>query len=112
MRMLANFLLVDPEPRSESKIGSIVLPDNTEARKTFGRGKVIEKGPGVYLHNGDRPDIDVAVGEYVLYFKASAVGIVVKGKEMHIVEERVLLAVLEAGDLNDTIKGETEDGTA
>lgn len=98
MRMLANNVLVNPQPWTTQKLGSIVLPDNQEARAKFAKGVVVEVGPGLWLHNGDRPPIEVNVGDHVLYFKASAAKIVVQKKEMHIVQERELLAILDSGD--------------
>ena len=44
---------------------------------------------------------EVDVGDHVLYFKAGAANIVVQGKEMHIVQEKDALAILEPGDFND-----------
>ena len=101
MKMLANYILVDPEPWAEAKQGSIILPDNQEARAKFSRGTVVEVGPGLWLHNGDRPSIEVNEGNHVLYFKAGAADIVVGGKSMHIVQEREILAILESGDFDD-----------
>ena len=98
MKMLANNVLVDPQGWPTQKLGSIVLPDNQEARAKFAKGLVVAVGPGLWLHNGDRPPIEVSVGDHVLYFKASAAKIVVKKKEMDLVQERVLLAILEPGD--------------
>lgn len=98
MRMLANNILVDPEGWPTQKLGSIVLPDNQEAKARFAKGIVKAVGPGLWLHSGDRPPIEVAVGDHVLYFKAAAAGIVVQRKEMHIIQEREILAILEDGD--------------
>lgn len=101
MKMLADYILVDPEPRTERKSGSIILPDNSEAGNKFARGTVKEVGPGLWLHSGKRPDVEVSVGDHVLYFKQSAVDIDVQERPMHIVQERQILALLETGDFNE-----------
>lgn len=106
MKMRANYILVDPESWPQAKIGSIVLPQ-TDKGKTFARGTVMEVGPGLFLPNGERPPIEAKPGDHVLYFKASAAGIIVQGKEMHIIQEREMLAVLESNDFNE-IKTEGE----
>jgi len=108
MRMLANNILVDPEGWPTQKLGSIILPDNQESKERFARGVVTEVGPGLWLHNGDRPPIEVSVGDHVLYFKASAAKIVVQGKEMDIVQEREILAILDEGDFGTHDKGDSD----
>ena len=101
MKMKANNILVDPEPWTTKKLGSIILPDTEKSGKQFAKGIVREVGPGLWLHNGERPPIEVEVGDHVLYFKAGAVDIIVGGQEMHIVQESEILAVLEEGDFSD-----------
>ena len=104
MRMLANNILIHPERPIEQRIGTIVLPSRAE--KEFARGTVEKIGPGLWLHNGDRPPIEVNAGDRVLYFKANAVPVVVAGQEMHVVQERELLAILDPGDFTE--KEETD----
>lgn len=107
MKMLANNILVDPEGWPTQKLGSIILPDNQAARDKFSRGVVEEVGPGLWLHNGDRPPIEVNVGDHVLYYKAGAMKIVVEEKEMDIVQERELIAILEPGDFGTVNEGDS-----
>jgi chaperonin GroES len=111
MKMLANNILVDPEGWPTQKLGSIVLPDNQEAKERFARGVVREVGSGLWLHNGSRPPIEVDIGDHVLYFKAGAAKIVVQEKEMHIVQEREIIAILEPGDFGTVNEGESNDAS-
>jgi len=86
------------------------LPDNQTIKASFDKGTVIEKGPGLYLSNGEQIAIEVDQGDRVLYFKKGAAPIIVNGKEMHIIQEREILAILEPGDfgtLNDETEGES-----
>ena len=101
MKMLANCILVDPEPWTTTKQGSIVLPDNIQVKEKFSRGVVKEVGPGLWLHNGDRPKIEVDVRDHILYYKADAAPIIVQGREMHIILERNAIAILEDGDFDN-----------
>lgn len=98
MQMRANYILVEPEGWPTQQLGLIVLPDNQEAKAKFARGLVKEVGPGLWLHNGERPPIEVDVGDHVLYFKAGAASIIVQKTEMHIIQEREILAILKPGD--------------
>ena len=99
MKMRANYILIETETWVEQKVGSIAIP--TAAKNAFARGIVKGVGPGLFLPNGERPPIEAEVGDHVLYFKASAAGIVVSGQEMHIVQEREILAILEPNDFTD-----------
>lgn len=99
MKMRASHILICPEPWTTRKLGSIHLPDSEKDK--FARGTVQEVGPGLWLHNGDRPPIEVDKGDHVLYFKASAADIVVGGVNMHIVDERQIIAILEPGDFDN-----------
>ena len=112
MKMRANYILVEPEGWPTQKLGLIVLPDNQEAKAKFARGLVKETGPGLWLHNGERPPIEVNVGDHVLYFKAGAASIIVQETEMHIIQEREILAILEPGDFGEVDAENSQEGEA
>ncbi len=97
MQMLANYILVDPERWTEAKQGSIIVPAG-EQREKFARGTVMEVGSGLFLPNGDRPPIEVKVGDRVLYFKDGAAEVILDERTMHIVQERQILAILSANE--------------
>ncbi|GAH74104.1 unnamed protein product, partial [marine sediment metagenome] len=66
MIMKADNILVDPEPWTTIKLGSIVIPEN--AKKSFSRGLVKAVGPGpVLLFSGKHSPIEVEVGDHVIY---------------------------------------------
>lgn len=114
MKMLANNILVDPEGWPTQKLGLILLPDNNESKAKFARGVVREVGPGLWLHNGTRPPIEVDLGDHILYYKVDAADIVVQGKEMHIIQERCVIAILEPGDfgvVDENDPKENDDAT-
>lgn len=107
MKMLAAHVLVDPERWTEAKIGSIFLPENSEDRKRFARGTVKAVGPGLCTLTGAHNPIDVKVGDHVLYYKADAINITVNERDMHIVIERALVAILEPGDFGTLDEGDS-----
>lgn len=110
MKMRANNVLVEPESWPTQKLGSILLPDNNQVKAKFARGIVKGVGPGLWLHSGDRPPIEVETEDHILYYKASAAPIVVQGREMHIVQEREILAILETGDFGDLTESDHKIG--
>ncbi len=109
MKMLASYILIKPQTMPEQKMGAILLPDNQKARATFARGEVIGVGPGAYLPSGDQLTPDMVPGDRVLYFKASAAHFVVRGEEMHLVQEREILAILEDGDFDNKETTDADD---
>ena len=111
MRMLANNILVDPEMWTEKKLGSIFLPDNDKAKAVFSRGTVKAVGPGLWLPNGTQCVVEMDVGDHILYYTANSVPIVIGGREMQIVREQEVLAILSPSDFGDETEGETPDAT-
>ena len=94
MKMLADHVLIDPERWTESKLGSIVVPKGN-AQQAFSRGTVVSVGPGVFHPSGDRPPIEVEPGERILYFKQSAIPVIIDGREMQVIREQEIIAILE-----------------
>lgn len=97
MKMLADHVLVKPETREERSIGQILLPDGAD--KNWARGEVLGVGEGLYLQNGDRIKPDVHVGDRILYFKRDAIDVLDNNRNLHIIQERQAVAILEARDI-------------
>ena len=106
MKMLADNVLVRPEPWPETKLGAILMPDNSAEKKNFARGVVKEVGPGLFLSNGDRPPIEAEVGDHILFYKSNGVQLIVDKLDMVVISERTIIAILEPGDF-----GELEEST-
>ena len=104
MKMFADYILLRPENRSQQKIGSIVLPENSDASKAFCRGEVVAVGEGLYLQCAVAVRIppSMKIGDKVLYFKDQAIPVVVSNRDMHIVRERQVIGVFEPGDAEAT----------
>ena len=101
MRMLADNVLVRPEPWTTVKQGSILLPDNAKVKDTFARGVVKRVGPGLFHPDGSRPPIEVKADDHILFYKRNGVPIVVSQEEHLIVSERDILGILEPEDFQD-----------
>jgi chaperonin GroES len=93
VKPLDDRVLVHPSEAEEVTAGGIVLPD--AAREKPQRGKVIAAGPGKLLENGKRADMEVKVGDQVVYGKYSGTEIELSGETYVILRESDILGVLD-----------------
>jgi chaperonin GroES len=93
IRPLHDRVLVKRTEESESKIGSIIIPDSAKEKPQ--RGEVIAAGNGKILEDGERAPVAVKTGDRILFGKYSGSEIKVSGEEYLIVREDEILAVLE-----------------
>lgn len=106
MLMLADNILIDEDRWTEEKHGKLIIPPNE--KQAFSRGTVVAVGPGPWFANGTRSVIEVKPGDHVLYFKQQAVDVTIDERPMHIIKEREVVSILEAGEYKDTTKTEGE----
>jgi chaperonin GroES len=79
---------------AESKTaGGIIIPDT--AKEKPAEGKVIAVGEGNRDDHGKRIALDVKVGDRVLFAKWGGTEVKVDGKELIILKESDILAVIE-----------------
>ena len=79
---------------NETKTASgIVIPDNAAEKPD--QGKVLAVGPGRRNEKGERVPMDVKVGDIVLFGKYSGQTVKVDGKELLVMKEDDLFAVVE-----------------
>ena len=76
----------------ERTSGGIVLPDTAKEKPQ--RGEVVAVGPGKQLDNGKRAELEVKVGDQVLFGKYSGTEVKVGGEDVIIMRESDLLAKL------------------
>jgi chaperonin GroES len=93
VKPLDDRVLVHPSEAEEVTAGGIVLPD--AAREKPQRGKVIAAGPGKLLENGKRAEMEVKVGDQVVYGKYSGTEIELSGETYVILRESDILGVLD-----------------
>ena len=91
IKPLGDKVLVKPNTSTEKTAGGIVLPDTAKERPQ--EGEVIAVGPGRVLDNGTKAEINVKVGDTVIYSKYGGTEIKSDGTEYLILDESSLLAV-------------------
>jgi chaperonin GroES len=79
---------------AESKTaGGIIIPDT--AKEKPAEGKVIAIGAGARDEDGKRIAMDVKVGDRVLFAKWGVTEVKIAGKELTILKESDILAIIE-----------------
>jgi len=92
IRPLDDRLVVEPSEAEETTRGGIVLPDS--AREKPLQGKVIATGPGKLIEkSGNRADMSVKTGDYVIYGKYSGTEVELNGETYVILRESDVLAI-------------------
>ncbi len=90
---MSDRVLVKPLSESETTKAGIIIPDTVEKEKPE-KGEVVAVGPGKLLENGQRAAMTVKPGDKVVFKKYSPDEIKVDGKDLLILEESDILAVL------------------
>ena len=93
LKPLGNRLVVEPLEAEEVTAGGIVLPETAKEKPQ--KGTVLSIGPGERDDKGKRIDMDVQVGDTVLYAKYGGTEIKVDGKKLLILKETDILAIIE-----------------
>lgn len=92
LKPLADQVVIEPLEAESKTAGGIVLPDTAKEKST--RGKVLAVGSGRLLPNGKKVDVAVKVGDTVVYSKYGGSDVKVDGKELKIIGESEILAVI------------------
>lgn len=93
IKPLLDYLLIEPL-EGETKLPSgIVIPDSAKEKPQ--EGKVIATGPGKRDEKGNIVPMDVKVGDTVMFKKWGGTDIKVEGKDMLLVKQEDILAIVE-----------------
>jgi chaperonin GroES len=92
LRPLHDRLVVRRIEDAEAVKGGIVIPDTAKEKPQ--RGEVLAVGNGKTLDSGTKVALDVRVGDQVLFGKYTGTEIKVEGKDVLILREDEVLAVL------------------
>jgi len=95
LKPMGDRVVVKPKGREETTKSGIVLPDTATEKPQ--QGEVIAVGPGRVLDNGKRADLDVKVGDLVLFAKYSGTEFKLDDDDLLVLSERDVLAVIENG---------------
>ncbi len=92
IKPLGDRLLIKPTEREEMTSSGLVLPDTAKEKPM--EGQVVAVGPGARNDKGERTELDVAVGNTVLFAKYAGTEFKSEGVEYLIIAERDVLAIV------------------
>jgi len=90
---LGDRVVVKPKQKEEVTKSGIVLPGTAQEKPQ--EGEVIAVGPGRVLDNGTRLNVELKVGQSVLYAKYAGTEFKLEDDELLILREPDILAVVE-----------------
>lgn len=93
MRPINDNVICERLPAEDRSEGGILLPD--KAKKKTCQAIVKAVGPGRMLDSGTRVPVEVKVGAKVAFEEYSGTTIKIEGKELLVLGEKQILAVLE-----------------
>ena len=94
IRPLGDHVLVRPKKKEEKTSFGLVLPDTVDEKKKA-EGEVVAVGPGKVMENGQRANMEVKVGDYVIYKSWGGDEVKMGDEEMKILSQDDILAVVE-----------------
>ena len=92
LKPLGDRLVVEPSKQEETTASGLILPETAKEKPQ--QGTVLAVGPGRRDDDGDRIEMDVAVGDVVLYAKYAGTEITVDGKEYLIMRQDDVFGVI------------------
>ena len=93
LKPLGDRLVVKPLEDEEVTPSGIVLPETAKEKPQ--KGEVLSVGPGARDDDGKRIEMDVSVGDMVLFAKYGGTEIKVDGDKLLILRESDVLAILD-----------------
>lgn len=93
IRPLHDRVLIERIEAESKTAGGIIIPDNAKEKPSEGR--IVAVGKGARDEDGEVIALDVKVGDKVLFAKWGGVEVKIDGKELIILKESDILAVVE-----------------
>ena len=93
IRPLSDKLVIKIIDDTEQTSGGIFIPDSAKEKPQ--KGEVIAVGPGKTLEDGKKEDMEVKVGDIVLFAKYAGTDIKLNDENLKILSEKEVLGVLE-----------------
>ncbi|MFA6356771.1 MAG: co-chaperone GroES [Candidatus Omnitrophota bacterium] len=90
---LGDRILVKPVDSEEKTRGGIILPDTAKEKPS--KGKVVAVGKGKLLDDGKVKELEVKVGDVILYGRYGGTEIKYKDEDMLILRESEVLAIVK-----------------
>ncbi len=95
IKPLADRVVVKPLEETEQMKGGLYIPDTAKEKPQ--QGEVMAVGPGRVSDEGKRIDVELTVGDRVIYGKYSGTEVTVGDDEVLILRESDVLAVVSNG---------------
>lgn len=92
VKPLGDRVILKPIQQEEKTKGGVILPDSAKEKPQ--QGEVVATGTGRILDNGTKVDMEVKVGDKVLYGKYTGTEIKIEGEEYLIVKESEILGIV------------------
>ncbi len=92
-RPLHDRVLVKRVKEEEKTRGGIIIPETAQEKPQ--EGEVVAVGPGARDEDGERIELDVKVGDRILFGKWSGTEVKVDGEELLIMKESDIMGVIE-----------------
>ena len=92
IKPMGDRVVIKPSPAEEKTKGGIFLPDTAKEKPVV--GEVVAVGPGRKSDDGKTIAMEVKVGDKVLYGKYSGTEVTVDGKELLIMRESDIFAIV------------------
>ena len=92
-RPLHDRILVRRIEADEKTAGGIIIPDTAKEKPS--EGEVVAVGPGARDENGKLVELDVKVGDRILFGKWSGSEVKIDGKELLIMKESDIMGIIE-----------------
>src|SRR6186713_1894254 len=92
-RPLHDRVLVRRIEADEKTVGGIIIPDTAKEKPQ--EGEVIAVGPGVRDESGKLIELDVKVGDRILFGKWSGTEIKLNGEDLLIMKESDIMGIVE-----------------
>ena len=89
---LGSRVLIETIEQEEITASGIILPETAKEKPQ--QAKVLAVGPGDRNEDGDRIEMDVKVGDVVLFAKYSGTEVKIDGKKLLIMRESDLLGIV------------------
>ncbi|MEE8550755.1 MAG: co-chaperone GroES [Gemmatimonadota bacterium] len=94
IKPLADRVVVRPLEDTEEMRGGLYIPDTAKEKPQ--QGEVMFVGPGRISDDGKRIDVELSVGDRIIYGKYSGTEVTLGDEEVLILRESDVLAVVQA----------------
>lgn len=94
LKPLEDRIVVRPDQAEETTVSGLVIPDSAKEKPQ--QGEVLAVGPGRVGDDNERVEMEVSVGDSVLYSKYGGTEISVDGEDLLILSARDILAKFSA----------------